>query len=1121
MKKKTTRVNLHCHSVCSDGELNPDLLASRLAAAEVEFAALTDHDTLDGLPAFHEALRRHNIGFVAGVEITAELGGREIHLLAYGFDPHHRELTAALRFLRHERLSRRQGPLRRLPSQFPPDSECVPPPGATPTGKIEAGSAIELGHRAGGKVFLAHPFVYATEPEDLTRLFTELRNLGLDGVELPIDPLPENGMATVTALARRHGLAVCAGTDFHNSGQGEKTVRGIDLANEVWSDFVKMLISSPEPPADKPARQAAGRSERPRKHWTMYRPGLILPSLLAIILFVVTVWGMILPSVEELLVDRKRDMIRELTNTATSLLAAARRDEEAGLLSGDQAREKAKADIAALRYGKEGKDYFWLQDMQPRILMHPYRPELNGSDVADFTDPRGVHIFAEFAHLVRRNGKGFIGYVWQWKDDPTRLTAKESYVSGFAPWGWIIGTGMYLDDVRDEIGRIEQNLVYSLAVITALVLLLLLNNLRQNLGVEKDRLAVQDGLLEAEERYRALIEATTEGTLLVLEGRCRYGNPTLLALTGYSGERLELLKLSDLLPECRENEEILRRLERLSDGTDGPKTLEAALAGADGAQRACLVTLNPITLAGHGGIILLIKEILPERAEADLLRKLGLVSRTAAIGIFRARADHPGRIVAMNDTARQLLQNDRVGSNTLSLAAFFGDDGEYGSFRKELLRTGVASQHYLQKMSVARGIRTLALSATLIRDQAGEPSAIDCLLRDATDTVRRATVDKARIEDLQASLLLFLDRDTNGRLEIRGRNSHDLPGEIARAAGPDEVCRACERLFPATRMLVEAGVRPTTVARMTSAVCDAATVRFIELAVHDLGQPPVPFAFIAMGSQGRGEQTLVTDQDNAIIYAARAKMDEDPTVAAYFLALGARVCAWLNEAGYPFCNGKVMADNPDWCKSLPAWQGHFADWIAKAEAKELLDFSICLDFRPVYGAAPLAHELRTSVDRVLDDRPSFIPHLARNALLFKPPFRLLGRIIKSGGPPEEAGRLNFKETMIPLIGFARLYALRHRIYQTGTIDRIMALTRKNILEPADREAFTAAHDVLLRLRFQAQLAKIAAGPPDNCMAIDDIRHMDEAMVKEAFIRIEALQKKIIYDFLGGAEWPGH
>jgi signal-transduction protein with cAMP-binding, CBS, and nucleotidyltransferase domain len=86
----------------------------------------------------------------------------------------------------------------------------------------------------------------------------------------------------------------------------------------------------------------------------------------------------------------------------------------------------------------------------------------------------------------------------------------------------------------------------------------------------------------------------------------------------------------------------------------------------------------------------------------------------------------------------------------------------------------------------------------------------------------------------------------------------------------------------------------------------------------------------------------------------------------------------------------------------------------------------------------------------------------------------------------------------------------------------MALTRENILEPADREAFTAAHDVLLRLRFQAQLAKIAAGqPPDNCMAIDDIRHMDEAMVKEAFIRIEALQKKIIYDFLGCAEWPGH
>jgi signal transduction histidine kinase len=91
--------------------------------------------------------------------------------------------------------------------------------------------------------------------------------------------------------------------------------------------------------------------------------------------------------------------------------------------------------------------------MQPRMIMHPYRSDLNGQELLTFTDPRGVHIFVEFAALVQREGEGYINYVWQWKDDPQRLEPKESYVKGFAAWGWIIGTGLYIDDVNQEIAR--------------------------------------------------------------------------------------------------------------------------------------------------------------------------------------------------------------------------------------------------------------------------------------------------------------------------------------------------------------------------------------------------------------------------------------------------------------------------------------------------------------------------------------------------------------------------------------------------------------------------------------------------------------------------------------------
>jgi CBS domain-containing protein len=348
-----------------------------------------------------------------------------------------------------------------------------------------------------------------------------------------------------------------------------------------------------------------------------------------------------------------------------------------------------------------------------------------------------------------------------------------------------------------------------------------------------------------------------------------------------------------------------------------------------------------------------------------------------------------------------------------------------------------------------------------------------------------------------------------------------LPREIAGATTAEQVVGGCRRLVTLVRALVEAGARPRTVAHMTAAVCDAATSRFIELAVEELGPPPVPFTFIAMGSQGRQEQTLLTDQDNAIIYQQDHAV-AGATVSAYFLSLGERVCRWLNQAGYALCEGKVMASNPDWCRSLPEWKENFAEWILKAEPKELLDFSICLDFRPVYGEAELAHELRTFIYKVLQDHPRFLPHLAQNALLFKPPFRLLGRIIKSGGPPEEAGRLNMKETLMPIIGFGRLYALRHKLPPTHSMERIEALVWKKVLQPSACDAVSASYDFLMRLRFQAQLAGLhAGGPPDNCILLDKIGHMDEAMLKQAFLQIESLQKKIGYDFLGGAEWPGH
>ena len=117
---------------------------------------------------------------------------------------------------------------------------------------------------------------------------------------------------------------------------------------------------------------------------------VVLPAVAALALFLIAFWGLILPSFEQTLVERKREMIRELTNSAWSVLAAYEADERAGTLTREEAQAAAAGVVAQLRYGEDRLDYFWIQDTEPTMVMHPYRSDLDGQDLSGFTDPRGV-----------------------------------------------------------------------------------------------------------------------------------------------------------------------------------------------------------------------------------------------------------------------------------------------------------------------------------------------------------------------------------------------------------------------------------------------------------------------------------------------------------------------------------------------------------------------------------------------------------------------------------------------------------------------------------------------------------------------------------------------------------
>jgi len=386
----------------------------------------------------------------------------------------------------------------------------------------------------------------------------------------------------------------------------------------------------------------------------------------------------------------------------------------------------------------------------------------------------------------------------------------------------------------------------------------------------------------------------------------------------------------------------------------------------------------------------------------------------------------------------------------------------------------------------------------------------NALIYEALVRMEEKGVRHLAVEDRDGNIVSVVDNKS--LIQFQRYGAIVLAREISRAANPEEVAHHAGRTPPLVKTLLDSSARPRHVTNMLASICDSTTERLVQLSIEALGKPPVPFAFIAMGSQGRQEQTLVTDQDNGIIFAPTT----DPSAETYFRNLGQRVCEGLARAGYPLCRGGVMASQPRWCRSLPDWIYGFSEWIRKSEPQEIIDLSIFFDFRTVYGEADLTHELRRAIQTAMSEESACVHHLAQNALAFKPPFRLLGNIYLGGGATERTGEINIKDAMMPMVCFARLYALRHKVNQTHTLERIEALTERGIILPASRDEIIAAYDFLMQLRLQNQIAAIQGGHvPTNLIHPGRLGYIQQELLKQAFAQTAAVQKKISYDYLGG------
>jgi signal transduction histidine kinase len=240
---------------------------------------------------------------------------------------------------------------------------------------------------------------------------------------------------------------------------------------------------------------------------------LIIPVAFTILLFILTIFLLIIPLLEKNMMDGKREGIMHLTESAWSTLDFFYAKAQNGLISQEEAKLAAINHLQQLKYGPEQEDYFWINDMTPRMIMHPYRLDLEGKDMSDFKDPAGNLLFVEMVKIVEKKDAGFVDYLWQWKGDKDKIVSKISYVKGFAPWGWIIGTGIYVEDVRQEILTITHHLIYTCSGILMLFLLLSGYIIWQGTKGEKERVMAME---RSSLREKQLIQADKMTSLGIL-----------------------------------------------------------------------------------------------------------------------------------------------------------------------------------------------------------------------------------------------------------------------------------------------------------------------------------------------------------------------------------------------------------------------------------------------------------------------------------------------------------------------------------------------------------------------------------------------------------------------------
>lgn len=274
---------------------------------------------------------------------------------------------------------------------------------------------------------------------------------------------------------------------------------------------------------------------------------IVFPSIFVFIIFVLMILWLILPRIEHKLIEKRKETVKELVNTVCSLLDEYNKEVEEGLLSLDEAKKRSCKRVGNMRYGDDNKDYFWITDTVPIMIFHPYLTELNGENLSQYADSQGNKLFMEAKRIAFESGQGYLSYLWQWKDDTTRIVSKISYIRLFSPWGWIVGSGVYIDDIKLEIVEIREFVLMVSGLVALVILVILVFIVNKSFKTEKAKQNAINMLL-AERDYNAKITEITPVSIMSINktGKIVFINRQAQLLFGLSKNELLSRSFNDL-----------------------------------------------------------------------------------------------------------------------------------------------------------------------------------------------------------------------------------------------------------------------------------------------------------------------------------------------------------------------------------------------------------------------------------------------------------------------------------------------------------------------------------------------------------------------------------------------